>query len=91
MVSWPTKSMLKWELFDADRGTDLADEVRSYFIPDFSNWMDHDSYKKAFEKLLKNLKAGTERCLSGNRLAGGVAGSWAGRAAFKETHKQAEG
>ena len=46
-----------WELFDADSGTDLAAEVRSYFVPDFSNWKDHDSYKKAFDKLLKDLKA----------------------------------
>ncbi|MDX2453880.1 hypothetical protein [Desulfosarcina sp.] len=46
-----------WELFDADTGTDLAAEVRSYFIPDFSNWKDHDSYTKAFDRLLRDLKA----------------------------------
>ncbi len=46
-----------WELFDADTGTDLAAEVRSYFIPDFSNWKDHDSYKLAFDRLLRDLKA----------------------------------
>ncbi len=40
-----------WKLFDADRGTDSAREVREYFIPDFSNWKDHDSYQKAFDRL----------------------------------------
>ena len=53
----PYDELRDWELFDADSGTDLAAEVRSYFIPDFSNWKDHDSYKKAFERLLKDLKA----------------------------------
>ena len=45
-----------WECFDADYGKDLAVEVREYFIPDFSNWKDHDSYKKAFERLLWDLR-----------------------------------
>lgn len=45
-----------WKCFDADFGKDLAAEVREYFIPDFSNWKDHDSYKKAFERLLRDLK-----------------------------------
>ena len=46
-----------WKLFDADVGDDSAAEVREYFIPDFSNWKDHDSYQKAFERLLRDLKA----------------------------------
>jgi hypothetical protein len=45
-----------WECFDADTGKDSAREIREYFIPDFSNWKDHDSYKKAFDKLLKDLQ-----------------------------------
>jgi hypothetical protein len=45
-----------WSLFDSDEGRDLAEEVRSIFIPDFSNWKDHDSYQKAFERLLRDLK-----------------------------------
>ncbi len=53
----PYDEIRDWELFDADTGTDLAAEVRSYFIPDFSNWKDHDSYKKAFNRLLRDLKA----------------------------------
>lgn len=46
----------KWQYFDADRGTDYAKEIREYFIPDFSNWKDHDSYQKAFKDLLRDLK-----------------------------------
>jgi hypothetical protein len=44
--------------FDADIGTDSAHEIREYFIPDFSNWKDHDSYQTAFQRLVKDLKAG---------------------------------
>ena len=28
-----------------------------YFIPDFSNWKDHDAFEKAFARLLRDLKA----------------------------------
>ncbi|HEY9401756.1 MAG TPA: toll/interleukin-1 receptor domain-containing protein [Pyrinomonadaceae bacterium] len=47
----------KWECFDADSGKDLAVEIREYFIPDFYNWKDHDSFEKAFDRLLRDLKA----------------------------------
>jgi len=46
-----------WKAFDADIGKDSAREVREYFIPDFSNWKDHDSYQIAFARLLRDLKA----------------------------------
>jgi hypothetical protein len=46
-----------WECFDADHGKDLAVEVREYFIPDFSNWKEHDSFEAAFSRLLRDLKA----------------------------------
>jgi hypothetical protein len=46
-----------WECFDADSGKDLARHVREYFIPDFSNWADPSSYQKAFQRLLRDLKA----------------------------------
>lgn len=46
-----------WEHFDADTGKDSAREIREYFIPDFSNWKNHDSYKKAFDRLLRDLKS----------------------------------
>src|SRR5207253_1697272 len=34
-----------WTCFDADTGKDSAREIREYFIPDFSNWKDHDSFE----------------------------------------------
>lgn len=46
-----------WKCFDADSGRDLAVEVREYFIPDFSNWKDHDAFEMAFDRLLRDLKA----------------------------------
>ena len=54
----PFEKVKKWKLFDGDRGKDSARELREYFIPDFSNWKDHDSYQKAFAKLVADLKAG---------------------------------
>ena len=46
----------EWTCFDTDEGRDLAHEVREYFIPDFSNWKDHDAYKTAFDRLMRDLK-----------------------------------
>jgi hypothetical protein len=46
-----------WECFDADTGKDLAVEVREYFIPDFTQWKDHDSFERAFARFLKDLQA----------------------------------
>lgn len=46
----------KWRCFDAESGKDLAIEVREYFIPDFSNWKDHDAFEAAFKRLLYDLK-----------------------------------
>jgi len=47
----------EWECFDADSGKDLAVEIREYFIPDFSNWKDHDRFEASFDRLLKDLCA----------------------------------
>jgi len=47
----------KWECFDADSSKDLAVEVHEYFIPDFSNWKDHDAFESAFARLKKDLEA----------------------------------
>jgi hypothetical protein len=55
----PFEAIKQWKLFDADIGIDSAREIREYFIPDFSNWKDHDSYQTAFQRLVKDLKAGT--------------------------------
>ena len=53
----PFNRIGSWKLFDADRGVDSAREVREYFIPDFSNWRDRLLYAKAFDRLLRDLKA----------------------------------
>lgn len=55
----PFEMLRDWECFDADSGKDSAREIREYFIPDFSNWKDHDAYKDAFLRLLRDLKAET--------------------------------
>jgi hypothetical protein len=46
----------EWKCFDADTGKDSAGEIREYFIPDFSNWTDYESYRASFQRLLKDLK-----------------------------------
>lgn len=53
----PFDAIRDWECFDADTGKDSAREIREYFIPDFSNCEEPDSYQKAFERLLKDLQA----------------------------------
>lgn len=50
-----------WEAFDADTGKDMAAEIREYFIPDFSNWKDHDAFEAGFAKLLRDLKKSAAR------------------------------
>jgi uncharacterized protein YjbI with pentapeptide repeats len=56
----PFDAIRDWEAFDADIGKDMAIEVREYFIPDFSRWKDQDAYEKAFDRLLRDLKAEPE-------------------------------
>jgi uncharacterized protein YjbI with pentapeptide repeats len=51
------QAITDWECFDSDSGQDLAVEVREYFIPDFSNWKDHDAFEAGFARLLKDLRA----------------------------------
>jgi uncharacterized protein YjbI with pentapeptide repeats len=53
----PYDRVKDWKAFDADTGKDSAREIREYFIPDFSNWKDHDSYQASFQRLLRDLKA----------------------------------
>jgi len=54
------ETLRDWECFDAHTGKDSAREIREFFIPDFSNWKDHDSYRQALERLLKDLRAETD-------------------------------
>lgn len=50
------EALRKWKLFDGDEGEDLATEIREYYIPDFSEWKNHDLYVREFEKLLRDLR-----------------------------------
>lgn len=49
-----------WRLPDSSSGKDLAEEVRGYFVPDFSQWKEHDAFEAAFARLLADLKVSTE-------------------------------
>ena len=51
----PYENLKGWELFDRETVTDLAAEVREYFIPDFTEWMDEQKFQASFEKLLDDL------------------------------------
>ena len=53
----PFDALRDWECFDADTGKDLAKEIREYYIRDFTNWKDHDSYQATFQRLVSDLKA----------------------------------
>jgi hypothetical protein len=56
----PFQTIRKWEYFDSDIGKDSAREIREFHIPDFSNWKDHDAYKVAFDRLLRDLQGKPE-------------------------------
>ena len=60
----PFDRIKAWKLFDADTGIDSAREIREYFVPDFSNWKDHDIYAKTFGRLVRSLKADSSRAAS---------------------------
>ena len=45
-----------WECLDADSGQDIAEEVREYFIPDFSEWTKPARFEKEFSKLCRDLR-----------------------------------
>jgi len=51
------EELLEWEVIDGDTGKDVAAEIRKIYIPDFSNWKDHDSFETEFKKLLRDLQA----------------------------------
>jgi hypothetical protein len=45
-----------WALYHGKEGKDAAEEVRRFYVPDFSRWKGHDLYKKEFEKLVRDLR-----------------------------------
>lgn len=54
LVSMPR--LEKWQCLATDPDEDIAAEVRSYHIPNFSNWKDHDAFEAAFAALLRDLQ-----------------------------------
>jgi uncharacterized protein YjbI with pentapeptide repeats len=50
------KTLQKWQCFDADSGRDIAEEIREYFMPDFSSWQDPNSFEESFKKLTADLR-----------------------------------
>lgn len=50
------KTLREWECLDSDTGEDLAEEVRKYHIPDFSNWKNYDAFEHAFARLENDLR-----------------------------------
>jgi hypothetical protein len=40
--------------------------MREYFIPDFSNWKEHNAFEKAFDRLLRDLKAEDKQTAEGS-------------------------
>ena len=51
------EALQDWECPDSRTGSDLAEEVRQYFIPDFSRWKEHDAFDREFARLLRDLKS----------------------------------
>jgi uncharacterized protein YjbI with pentapeptide repeats len=51
------EALQDWACIDSATGEDLAEEVRSYFIPDFTNWKSHDDFEQGFARLLSDLTA----------------------------------
>jgi uncharacterized protein YjbI with pentapeptide repeats len=49
-----------WECFDADIGKDSAQEIREYYIRDFSHWEDKETYRVELDNLLRDLNRDNE-------------------------------
>jgi hypothetical protein len=64
------EALRDWTLFDADEGEDLATEIREYYIPNFSEWKNHDLYAREFEKLLRDLRTDESGSLKRDGLSG---------------------
>jgi hypothetical protein len=50
------KALPSWECQDSDTGNNLAEAVRKYHIPDFSNWKNRAVFARAFARLEKDLR-----------------------------------
>jgi hypothetical protein len=50
-------ALRRWALFDGEEGRDLASELPEYYIADFTNWKDRNSYKTEFAKFVRGLSS----------------------------------
>lgn len=50
------EELQKWEFVDSDTGQDLSHYIRSYYIPDFSNWTNRQAASRELERLTNALK-----------------------------------
>ncbi len=64
--------MKKWECLDSDTGEVLAEAVRKYHIPDFSNWQPPAAFERAFARLEKDLRTSIGNAIQYNRDTGDV-------------------
>jgi hypothetical protein len=55
------ETLRDWQALDPASGKDLAEELRQYFIPNFSHWEEDDQFELAFSRLLQDLKADDRR------------------------------
>ena len=53
----PFERICEWQLNDSVSGNDLAEEVRQYFVPDFTNWKDQDAFESSYKNLFRDLRA----------------------------------
>lgn len=53
----PYDTIKNWDEINPDIDIEIAEEIQKYFIPDFTNWKDHDAFEAAFARLLRDLKA----------------------------------
>jgi hypothetical protein len=65
----PLEELESWEEINPDSGKESAREIREYFIPNFSNWSDHYSYKQVFGGFLRDLQQNTTPLRSTSKLA----------------------
>ena len=54
----PIDVIKTWECVDPDSGVDMARELRSYHIPDFSSWSNAEEFERQLTKVVKALRAG---------------------------------
>ena len=54
-LGWLRQRRKAWECFDSDTGRDIAEEIREYFIPNFSGWRKLGRFDAEFKKLCRDL------------------------------------